>query len=107
MPPTESFDWQGRRIAWSRAGSGPAVVFCHGTPFSSRLWQPFADALARDFTVHLWDMPGYGRSSKRAEDPVDFGVQAEAFAALLATGTSTARTSSRTTSAARSRCGRT
>jgi pimeloyl-ACP methyl ester carboxylesterase len=84
VPPTETFDWQGRRIAWSRAGSGPAVVCCHGTPFSSRLWQPFADALARDFTVYLWDMPGYGRSSKRAEDPVDFGAQAEAFAALLA-----------------------
>jgi pimeloyl-ACP methyl ester carboxylesterase len=84
VPPTETFAWQGRKIAWSRAGSGPPVVFCHGTPFSSRLWQPFADTLASDFTVHLWDMPGYGRSSKHAGHPVDFGVQAEAFAALLA-----------------------
>lgn len=84
MDLAERFEWQGREIAWGRAGSGPAVVFCHGTPFSSQLWQPYADSLARDFTVHLWDMPGYGRSSKRAEHPVDFGVQAEAFAALLA-----------------------
>ena len=29
-------------------------------------------------------MPGYGRSSKRPQDPVDFGAQAAAFAALLA-----------------------
>ncbi|MEO3890734.1 alpha/beta hydrolase [Nonomuraea sp. B5E05] len=83
MKLTERFDWQGRQIAWGRAGSGPAVVFCHGTPFSSLVWRPFAEALSRDFTVHLWDMPGYGQSSKHAGHPVDFGVQAEAFAALL------------------------
>jgi pimeloyl-ACP methyl ester carboxylesterase len=80
---TESFEWQGRDIACGRAGRGPDVVFCHGTPFSSLVWQPFADALARDFTVHVWDMPGYGRSSKRPEHAVDFGVQGDAFAALL------------------------
>lgn len=79
----ETFVWQGRRIACGRSGSGPAVVFCHGTPWSSYLWKPFAEALSADFTVHLWDMPGYGRSSKGSEDPVDFGVQAEAFTALL------------------------
>jgi pimeloyl-ACP methyl ester carboxylesterase len=83
MQPTETFEWQGRQIAWGRAGSGPAVVFCHGTPWSSLVWRPFAATLARDFTVYLWDMPGYGRSSKHPEHPVHFGVQAEAFAALL------------------------
>ena len=80
----ERFEWQGREIAWGRAGSGPGVVLCHGTPFSSRVWQPFADALSSDFTVHLWDMPGYGRSSKHPGQPVHFGAQAEALAALLA-----------------------
>ncbi|SEG15147.1 Pimeloyl-ACP methyl ester carboxylesterase [Nonomuraea solani] len=84
MDLNERFDWQGRQIAWGRAGSGPAVVFCHGTPWSSVVWQPFAEMLSHDHTVYLWDMPGYGLSSKRADHPVDFGVQAEAFAALLA-----------------------
>jgi len=65
-------------------GSGPPVVFCHGTPFSSLLWTPFAEALSSDFTVYLWDMPGYGQSSKAAEHPVDFGVQGELFGDLLA-----------------------
>jgi pimeloyl-ACP methyl ester carboxylesterase len=83
MDLTETFTWEGRRIAWGRAGTGPAVVFCHGTPWSSWLWRPFAEALSDDFTVHLWDMPGYGRSSKDAGHPVDFGVQAEAFRALV------------------------
>jgi pimeloyl-ACP methyl ester carboxylesterase len=79
----ERFEWQGREIVWGRAGSGPAVVFCHGTPFSSELWRPFAEALSRDFAVYVWDMPGYGRSSKHADHPVDVGTQADAFAALL------------------------
>lgn len=79
----DRFAWNGRQIAWGRAGDGPPVVLCHGTPFSSLLWQPFADALSRDFTVHLWDMPGYGRSSKLAEHDVGFGTQSAALVALL------------------------
>lgn len=83
MELADTFEWRGRRIACGRAGSGPPVVFCHGTPWSSWVWQSFAGTLARDFTVHLWDMPGYGHSSKDADHPVDFGTQAEAFVALL------------------------
>lgn len=81
---TEEFRWRGRRIAWGRAGSGPAVVFCHGTPFSSLLWRPFAEALLPDHTVYLWDLPGYGASSQDPAHDVHFGVHADAFAALLA-----------------------
>lgn len=78
------FDWRGRSVAWSRSGSGPAVVFCHGTPWSSVLWEPFADALSEDHSVYLWDMPGYGRSSKFEEHAVDLGTQAELLNDLLA-----------------------
>lgn len=77
------FEWRGRRVARAAAGSGPPVVFCHGTPWSSDLWRPYAEALSRDHTVHLWDMPGYGRSSKDADHAVDLGVQGELFADLL------------------------
>jgi pimeloyl-ACP methyl ester carboxylesterase len=83
MDVNERFEWEGRSIAWGRAGSGPPVVFCHGTPFSSRVWSQYADALSTDFTVHLWDMPGYGESSKHPDHAVGFGAQARAFAALL------------------------
>ncbi len=83
MELVEEFAWRGRTIACGRAGTGPAVVFCHGTPFSSTVWSRYADALSDAFTVHVWDMPGYGRSSKRPDDPVDFGVHAAAFAALI------------------------
>jgi pimeloyl-ACP methyl ester carboxylesterase len=80
---SNTFEWAGRSIVWRAVGDGPAVVLCHGTPFSSEVWRPYADALAADFTVYTWDMPGYGHSSKRPEDPVDFASQADAFAALL------------------------
>jgi pimeloyl-ACP methyl ester carboxylesterase len=80
---TETFEWEGRRISWTRAGTGPAVVFCHGTPWSARVWAPYAEALADRYTVHLWDLPGYGRSSKRPDHPVHAGVHARALRALL------------------------
>lgn len=80
----ETFEWNGRTVAWDRFGSGPALVFLHGTPWSSALWRPIAEALATRFTVHLWDMPGYGQSSMDAAHAVDLGVQGELFAALLA-----------------------
>lgn len=56
---------------------------CHGTPWSSVLWAPFANALAAEFTTYLWDMPGYGRSSKDPAHAVGLDVQGELLAALL------------------------
>lgn len=79
----EELEWRGRCVRWTAAGEGPPVVFCHGTPWSSWLWAPFADALSRWFTVYLWDMPGYGRSSKQPEHRVSLDVQGELLADLV------------------------
>ncbi len=79
----EQLDWRGRTVAWERLGDGPDVVLCHGTPWSAALWRPIAARLASDYRVHLWDMPGYGESSKSPEHAVDLGVQGELFADLL------------------------
>lgn len=59
----KTFTWRGQQVRWDSRGSGPAVVFCHGTPWSAGLWEPIASALSSAFTVHLWDMPGYGTST--------------------------------------------
>lgn len=75
--------WRGREVRWDVLGSGPDVVLLHGTPWSSALWRPVAEALASRFTLHLWDMPGYGQSSKLPEHDVDLGTQGELFADLL------------------------
>lgn len=79
----QTFPWQGRSVSWDRLGDGPPLVFLHGTPWSSRLWRPIADALAGHFTVYLWDMPGYGASSKNPEHQVDLAWQGELFTRLL------------------------
>ena len=79
--------WRGRSVAWERLGEGSTsrrdVVLCHGTPWSSALWRPVAERLAASRTVYLWDMPGYGHSSKEPAQPVDLGVQGELLADLL------------------------
>ncbi len=82
----QTFSWRGREVAWERLGepgTDGAVVLCHGTPWSSALWRPVAEELARTRPVFLWDMPGYGRSSKDPTHAVDLGVQGELFADLL------------------------
>jgi len=83
MKLTDELQWQGRRVRWGRQGRGPDVVLCHGTPWSSALWEPFAEALSVDHTVHLWDMPGYGQSSKEPAHRVSLDVQGELLADLL------------------------
>lgn len=81
---SETFSWRGRTVRWEHLGSGPEVVFCHGTPWSSELWRPYAEALSATHSVYLWDMPGYGQSSKHAEQPVSLDVQGELLTDLLA-----------------------
>jgi hypothetical protein len=73
----QELNWRGRRVRWGRVGSGPAIVFCHGTPWSSWLWAPFADALSSRFTSYLWDMPGDGQSSQDPHHSVALDVQGE------------------------------
>ncbi|MFD7308506.1 alpha/beta fold hydrolase [Promicromonospora sp. NPDC059942] len=64
------------------------VVLCHGTPWSAQVWAPVARALSqgllgRGYRVFLWDMPGYGASSKGAGVAVDLVAQRRRLAALL------------------------
>ncbi len=43
------FAWRdGQVIRWDRFGTGPAVVFCHGTPWSSELWRRSRPPSPRD-----------------------------------------------------------
>ena len=79
----DEFTWRGRRVRWSRRGSGPPVVLCHGTPWSSKLWAPIAEALGTDHSTYLRDMPGYGESSKDPDHPVSLDIQGELLHDLL------------------------
>lgn len=79
----DSFDWRGEQIRWCRRGTGPAIVFCHGTPWSSVLWQRIADALTAEYTVHLWDMSGYGASTMAEGQDVSLAAQGQLLVDLL------------------------
>ncbi|WP_223668625.1 pimeloyl-ACP methyl ester esterase BioH [Kangiella shandongensis] len=43
-------------------GQGPDLVLLHGWGLHSGIWELVSDRLAQDFTLHLVDLPGFGRS---------------------------------------------
>lgn len=84
VEPTEAFASSQGTVRWGRTGDGPPVVLLHGWPFSSWIWRDVAAGLAARHTVYVWDMPGYGRSERRADQDVTLGGHAAVFAELLA-----------------------
>ncbi|MBB98536.1 MAG: alpha/beta hydrolase [Rhodobacteraceae bacterium] len=50
-------------------GNGPPLLLLHGYPQTHAMWHPVADALARDFTVVVADLRGYGASDAPEGDP--------------------------------------
>lgn len=75
----------------SSTATAPWVVFVHGTPWSSDVFRPLANALSAggSFNVVLYDLPGYGQSqtfnNSEADSEPDTSVktQSEALVALL------------------------
>lgn len=88
----ETFEHNGYKLRWTCIGpeKAPPLVFIHGTPWSSRLWAPIAQAVAQTlrYRVYLFDNPGYGQSHERtaeakgARPQVSLADQAAAFAAI-------------------------
>lgn len=79
----ETFHFDGQAVRWGRIGSGPPLVFVHGTPFSSHVWRRIAPLLAESRSVYFFDLLGYGRSDMREGQDVSLGVQNRVLAALL------------------------
>jgi len=71
------------RIAAGRAGEGPDLILAHGWPWSSFSWHRIIPALAKRHRVFWYDMPGYGRSEKRAEQRTSLDVQGQVFTEML------------------------
>jgi haloacetate dehalogenase len=61
-------DVEGVTINCAVAGSGSPVLLLHGYPENHLMWRDVAPVLARDHTVVLSDLRGYGDSGKPAPD---------------------------------------
>lgn len=48
-------------------GQGPDLVMLHGWSMHSGVWQPLAELLGEQFTLHLVDLPGHGESEWHAD----------------------------------------
>jgi pimeloyl-ACP methyl ester carboxylesterase/formiminotetrahydrofolate cyclodeaminase len=69
-------------IAFDAFGQGPPVVLVHGTPSRSYLWRNVAPLLADRFTVHVFDLLGYGDSEPRGQD-VSIAAQSRMLTGLI------------------------
>ena len=60
------FEWRGWRIAFTKRGSGPPILFIHGIHAAawSYEWHDNADYFARSNTVYTIDLLGFGRSDR-------------------------------------------
>lgn len=72
-------------IEYNDAGRGPVVVLIHGSPGTSRAWQPVAGRLAARFRVIAPNLPGYGATTRPVGDrPGDSSYAARLIEALIA-----------------------
>ena len=62
------FEWRGRRIAFTRRGSGPPILLVHGIHAAawSYEWHDNVEYLSRNNTVYTIDLLGFGRSDRPA-----------------------------------------
>jgi pimeloyl-ACP methyl ester carboxylesterase len=60
------FTWRGYRVAYTRHGSGPALLLVHGihAAASSFEWRQNVESLAASHTVYAIDLLGFGRSDR-------------------------------------------
>lgn len=80
----ESYETSAGSVAAGRTGSGPDLILAHGWPWSSYAWHRVIPELARSFTVHWYDMPGYGKSGKSESQRTSLDVQGEIFVEMMA-----------------------
>jgi pimeloyl-ACP methyl ester carboxylesterase len=81
----EMVEVDGLRIAYERAGAGPALVLLHGyVGDGPTTWRRQIEGLCDQFTIVAWDAPGAGGSSDPPES-FDMAGYADCLAGFVAT----------------------
>ncbi len=58
------FSGKERRVPFRIAGSGPPILFLHGFPLDSRMWEPLMARLQNKFRCIAPDLRGFGEASE-------------------------------------------
>lgn len=80
------FELDGRAIAYSDEGSGPAVVLLHGLLMDRTMWDAQVAALSGAYRVLTVDAPGHGESDPAGEGWTFEDAATEIWALLDAAG---------------------
>ena len=78
-----SYRFRDQEVRFAVSGSGPPLVFVHGTPFSSHVWHRIIPQFLDSHTVYCFDLLGYGQSEKADNQDVSLGVQNLLLSELL------------------------
>jgi pimeloyl-ACP methyl ester carboxylesterase len=70
---------------YERRGSGPPVVFVHGSMVDHSHWLPQVEALADAYTTVVYDLRGHGRTGPSPVDAYTTDLFVEDLDALIAT----------------------
>lgn len=73
--------YKNKKIAYSNAGKGPAIVFIHGFCEDQTMWDSFTKTLT-DYQVITIDLPGFGQSALQEDISID--AMAECIKSVLA-----------------------
>ena len=80
---SEQFETSAGRVAAGKSGDGPPLVLAHGWPWSSYSWHRIIPPLSKHYTVHWYDMPGFGRSEMNGARAPHLGTQGDVFSEML------------------------
>lgn len=71
--PFSRYDWDGGRVGYYHAGNGRPMLLLHShnAAASAREWKRAFPLLAGRYSVFVPDLPGYGRSERRAREYQD------------------------------------
>ncbi|WP_172293992.1 alpha/beta fold hydrolase [Pseudoruegeria sp. HB172150] len=78
-----TYDTSAGQVRAGSAGDGPPLVLAHGWPWSSYTWHRVIPALAGEFRLYYYDMPGFGRSQMDTARPASLDTQGEVMAEML------------------------